>query len=69
MTLQSKVELQGLQFLEHSDKTLSCLDRYQLVRSMFRRINIALPSFAAVEWLFSIGGMICTAKRNCLKID
>jgi hypothetical protein len=33
---QSHVELQGLQYLEDADKTLSSLHRYPLVCQMFR---------------------------------
>lgn len=66
MTLHSQAELQGLQYLEDSDRTLGSLERYPLVRNMFRKFNVGLPSSAAVERLFSIGGMICSAKRNRL---
>ena len=66
MTLHSQAELQGLQYLEDSEKALSLLDRYPLVHSMFWKFNVGLPSSAAVERLFSVGGMICTAKRNRL---
>ena len=65
-TLHSQAELQGLQYLEDSDRALSMLGRYPLVRSMFRKFNVGLPSSAAVERLFSVGGMICTVKRNRL---
>lgn len=65
-SLHSQAELQGLQYLEDSDRALSMLDRYPLVRNMFRKFNVGLPSSAAVERLFSVGGMICTAKRNRL---
>jgi hypothetical protein len=65
-TLHSQAELQGLQYLEDSDRALSVLNKYPLVRSMFRKFNVGLPSSAAVERLFSVGGMICTAKRNRL---
>lgn len=65
-TLKSQAELQGLQYLEDSDRTLASLEKYPFVRSMFRKFNVGLPSSAAVERLFSYGGMICSAKRNRL---
>lgn len=65
MTIHSQAELQ--QFLEDTDRTLGSLTRYPLVRAIFRKFNVGLPSSASVERLFSIGGMICTAKRNRLQ--
>ena len=42
-TLQSlKAELQGLQYLEDSDRILSSLERYPLVSYMFRKFNVGL---------------------------
>jgi len=54
-TLQSQAELQGLQYLEDSDRTLSSLERYPLVRyrPMFRKFHGGLPSSAAVKRFFS----------------
>jgi hypothetical protein len=65
--LQSHTELEGLQYLEDSDKSLLSLQRYSNVGDMFIKYNVALPSSAAVERLFSVGGMVGTAKRNRLK--
>lgn len=67
MTIHSQAELQALQYLEDIDRTLGSLTRYPLIHTMFRKFNVGLPSSASVERLFSIGGMICTAKRNRLQ--
>ena len=67
MTIHSQAELQALQYLDDPDRTLDSLSRYPLVRNMFRKFNVGLPSSASVERLFSIGGMIGTAKRNRLQ--
>ena len=67
MILQSQAELEGLQYLHDTDKTLSSLRRYPRVSEAFNKYNVALPSSAALERLFRVGGMISTAKRNLLR--
>ena len=56
MILESHTELEGLQYLEDTDKTLSSLRRYPRVSEVFKkyRPNVALPLSAAVERLFSV---------------
>ena len=62
-----KAELQALQYLDDGDRTLQCLVKFPAIREVFRKYNVALPSSAAVERLFSVAGVIGTAKRNRLR--
>jgi hypothetical protein len=41
--------------------------QYPYVRDLFIKYNVALQSSAAVERLFSIAGMVATAKHNRLR--
>ena len=67
MTLQSQAELEGLQYLEDTDKTLSSLRHCPRFSEVFKKYSVALPSSAAVEHLFGVARMISTAKRNRLR--
>ena len=53
--------------MDDTDKTLSSLRRHPRVFEVFKKFNVALPSSAAVERLFRVGGMISTAKRILLR--
>jgi len=48
-TLQSQGELQGLKYLEDSDRILSSLERYPVVHYMFRKFNVGLPSSSSCD--------------------
>jgi hypothetical protein len=63
----SRAELEARQYLDDTDTSLQSLIRYQTVRNLFVKYNVALPSSAAVERLFSVAGMIATVKRNRLR--
>ena len=52
--------------LADRDRCLTMLNKYPLVKAVFVQYNTSLPSSAAVEKLFSVGGQIATAERNQL---
>lgn len=62
----SKIDIEVLQFLEDKSKDLYCLNQFPHVKQLFLKYNVVLPSFAAVERLFSFAGMINTPKRSNL---
>ena len=49
--------------------TFSSLDRYPHVHRLYVQINTGLPSSAAAEWLFSLGGHIFSPLRARLSSD
>jgi len=60
------VETEVAAYLADPDRCLTMLNKYPLVKAVFVQYNTSLPSSAAVERLFSVGGQIATAKRNQL---
>jgi hypothetical protein len=53
-------------FLTDGSRDLRLLHKYPLVKKVFISSNTGLPSSAAVERLFSLGGQILTPRRNRL---
>jgi hypothetical protein len=60
------VETEVSSYLADPDRSLTVLNKYPLVKSAFIQFNTTLPSSAAVERLFSVGGQIETGRRNRL---
>ena len=59
--------IECLQYLaEPCANDLSVLNKYITVKRLFRRLNVAVPSSAPVERLFSKGALITTPRRNRL---
>jgi len=56
-------------YLTDTANTLSSLDRYPHVRHLYVQMNTGLPSSAAAERLFSLGGCIFSLLRARLSSD
>lgn len=63
---ESLVKIETMHYLDNPSKELSSLLAYPHVKAAFVKYNTTLPSSAAVERLFSIGGLIATPRRNRL---
>jgi hypothetical protein len=63
---ESIVKIETMHYLDNPSKELSSLLAYPHVKAAFVKYNTTLPSSAAVERLFSIGGLIATPRRNRL---
>ena len=53
-------------YLGDSSSELSSLHSYTTIRKLFLKLNTGLPSSAAVERLFSLGGKVFTPLRSRL---
>lgn len=60
------VDIEVANYLANGSKELSMLQLYPSVRQLFLETNTTLPSSAAVERLFSAGGLIYVPRRNRL---
>jgi hypothetical protein len=61
-----EIDAEGVNYLADTSKELSMLQSYPKVRKLFFEMNTTLPSSAAVERLFSAGGLIHVPRRNKL---
>jgi len=57
-------QLEYARYLEDVSTDLSMLKHYANVKQVFIRYNTPIPSSAPVERLFSVAGLVRTAKRN-----
>jgi len=60
------VESEVSNYLTDPERSLAMLNKYLILKAVFTEFNTTLPSSAAVERLFSVGGQIETSRRNQL---
>lgn len=62
----NKEDLEVLNYLQDTNKSLDSLERHPATKMIFKRYNTTLPSSAPVERLFSFAGMVHSPKRSLL---
>lgn len=68
-SVNNKIELELLRYLEDKRDNFDMLETYPLVKEIFIKYNIGLPSSAPVERLFSFATYINSPRRNALSDD
>lgn len=61
--------VQALSYLDCKKKELTSLENFPIIKSVFLKYNVSLPSSAPVERLFSSGSLILTPHRNRMSDD
>ena len=62
---EDDVESEAAEYFKNA-KSLDCLSKYPKIRQSFLRYNVTIPSSAPVEWLFSLGSLVLSSRRNRL---
>lgn len=60
----SACNMQFLKYLNNKSKEIKSLHNYNMILEIFKLYNTVLPSSAAIERLFSIGGQILIPKKT-----
>lgn len=62
---KNKVDIELIQYLNNKNKSLPCVNKYNIIKKLFIKYNIDVCS-APIKRLFSFAGTIMSPTKSCL---